>query len=176
MKELFSKLTWADYIALMALLRGLYVGYKSGFFQELLRVAAYAVTLGLTLYSYGFVASYLTLHTFLNESIANALAFGGVFIGIYIAIKILRTIITKMLKVGEGGAIQRFIGALTGGARWLVLLSFFFLLVDKAPFSELKNDVHERSLTGPYISKAAPSIIEFVSNFTSSLEKRASKG
>ena len=49
MKELISKLTCVDYIALVALLRGLYVGYRSGFFHELLRVASYLVTIVVTI-------------------------------------------------------------------------------------------------------------------------------
>ena len=169
MKELFSKLTWADYIALMAVLRGLYVGYKSGFFQELLRVAGYIVTLLLSLQFYRILASVLTLRTFLNESSARVIAFGALLVGVYIAVKIVRVIIAKALKVGEGGAGQRISGALVGAARLLVLLSFFFMLVDKTPLKELKMDVHERSLTGPYITKAAPAIFEFLSSVSPSL-------
>ena len=169
MKELFSKLTWADYVALMAVLRGLYVGYKSGFFQELLRLAGYVVTLILALCFQRVLASILTLHTFLNEPTAEVAAFTALLAGIYIGIKILRTILVKALKVGEGGAGQKIAGALVGAARLLVLLSFFFMLVDKTPLNELKTDVHERSLTGPYISQAAPMMFEFLSNTSADL-------
>ena len=169
MKELFSKLTWADYVALMAVLRGLYVGYKSGFFQELLRVSGYFVTLVVTLLFHRILASTLTLNTFLNESTATVVAFVVMLIGVYIAVKILRTIVTKMLKIGEGGAGQKIAGAFVGALRLLLLLSFFFMLVDKTPLKELKTDVHERSLTGPYISQAAPLMFDFFSQISPDL-------
>ena len=169
MKELFSKLTWADYVALMAVLRGLYVGYKSGFFQELLRVAGYVVSLVLALMFHGVLASILTLNTFLNEPSAKAIAFVASLVGIYVGVKILRVIVTKALKVGEGGAGQKIAGAVVGAARLLLLLSFFFMLVDKTPLKELKTDVHERSLTGPAISQAAPMVFEFLSHVSTNL-------
>lgn len=169
MKDLFSKLTWADYVALMAVLRGLYVGYKSGFFQELLRVAGYVVTLIVTLLFHRLLAATLTLNTFLNESSATVVAFVAMLIAVYIGVKILRVIITKALKVGEGGAPQKIAGAFVGALRLLVLLSFFFMLVDKTPLKELKTDVHERSLTGPYISQAAPMMFDFFSQISPDL-------
>ncbi len=169
MKELISKLTWADYVALMAVLRGLYVGYKSGFFQELLRVAGYIVTLVLALQFQEMLSSVLTLHTFLNEGTSNVIAFGSLLVGIYIAVKIVRVIVVKALKIGEGGSGQKIAGALVGVARLLLLLSFFFMLVDKTPLKELRTDVHERSLTGPSISQAAPMMFEFLAHVSPSL-------
>jgi uncharacterized membrane protein required for colicin V production len=166
LNEIASKLTWVDYIALAALLRGLYVGYKSGLFQELLRVAAYILSVLVTLQLFGFVAQHLTLHTFLNEGSAKAVAFSSVLAAVYMAIKILRAILVKTLKVGEGDTAQRIAGALLGGARLLVLLSFFFMLIDMTPLRELKTDLHERSLTGPHISMVAPQIFDFLSRFS----------
>ena len=176
MKEIVSKLTWVDYIALAALLRGLYVGYKSGIFQELLRVAAYIVAVALTAVLHGSVAQHLTLHTFLNEGSAKAVAFASVFVAMYMLLKIIRTVIVKALKVSEGGAGQKIMGALVGGARLLVLLSFFFMLVDMTPLNELKTDLHERSLTGPRIASVAPQIFEFVSRFSPEISFRKADG
>ncbi len=170
MNEIVSKLTWVDYIALAALLRGLYVGYKSGFFQELLRVAAYFLSVLITFQLYGLVAQHLTLHTFLNETSAKAASFAVVLVAVYLGIKILRTILVKMLKVGNGGVPQKIVGAALGGARLLVLLSFFFMLIDLTPLRELKNDVHERSLTGPHISQVAPQVFDFLGKFTPNVD------
>ena len=80
LKELISKLTWVDYLALIALLRGLYVGYRSGVLHELLRVAAYVVTILVTLYLFEPLAQYLTLHTFLNIESARAVGFIGALV------------------------------------------------------------------------------------------------
>ena len=159
---MLSKLTWVDYIAAAALLRGLYVGYKSGFFQEVLRIVAYVLTLVLTLEFQGMAGQYIALHSMLNEETSSLVAFVAVLVAVYGALKLLRMLMAKSLKLGDGGGGQKALGALVGGARLLVLLSFFFMVIDKMPMKELKTDVHECSLTGPYISQAAPVLYDFV--------------
>lgn len=169
MKEMLSRLTWVDYIALVALLRGLYVGYKSGFFQELLRIVAYVLTLLVTLLFHEVLAQQMILYTMLNEATSRAVAFGAMLVGVYIALKVVRTILAKVLKLEGGGGGQKVLGALLGGVRLLVLLSFFFMLVDRTPLKELKTDVHTRSLTGPYLSQAAPVLLDFASSLSPKL-------
>jgi uncharacterized membrane protein required for colicin V production len=168
LKELLSKLTWVDYIALVALLRGLYVGYKAGFFQELLKIVSYVVTMVLTLHFYEALAERLTVQSSLNESTARIAAFAMLLVGVYVILFVVRKVLVKMLKLGDGAA-QKVFGALVGGSRLLVLLSFFFMLVDATPLKELKTDVHERSLTGPTISQAAPALYGFLSNVSPEL-------
>ena len=166
LKELISKLTWVDYLALIALLRGLYVGYKSGVFHELLRVAAYVVTIVAALYVFEPLAQYLTLRTFLNIESARTIGFVGALILIYFLTKVARLILVKLLKPGVGGAINGFIGALIGGTRLLVLLSFLLMGIDHSPLSQLKTDIHTRSLTGPKIAQVAPMLVEFTSHLS----------
>ena len=169
MKELLSKLTWVDYIALAALLRGLYVGYKSGIFQETLRIVAYVLTLVLTLQFQEVAGQYIALHSMLNEETSRMVAFVAVLVAVYLVLKLVRILMIRSLKLGEGGGGQKVLGALMGGARLLVLLSFFFMVVDSMPLKELKTDVHERSLTGPTISQAAPILYDFIQQSTSKL-------
>jgi len=169
LKELFSKLTWVDYIAVAALLRGLYVGYKSGVFQETLRIVAYVLTLVLTLKFQETAAQYIAMHSMLNEETARMVAFVSVLVAVYLVLKLVRILMIRSLKLGEGGGGQKVLGALMGGARLLVLLSFFFMVVDSMPLKELKTDVHERSLTGPYISQAAPILYDFIQQSSAKL-------
>ena len=170
MKELLSKLTWVDYIAMAALLRGLYVGYKSGIFQEALRIVAYVLTLVLTLQFQETAAQYIALHSMLNEDTSRMVAFVAVLVAVYAALKLIRILMIRGLKLGEGGGGgQKALGALMGGLRLLVLLSFFFMVIDSMPLKELKADVHERSLTGPTISQAAPILYDFIQQSSAKL-------
>jgi uncharacterized membrane protein required for colicin V production len=166
LKELISKLTWVDYLALIALLRGLYVGYKSGVFHELLRVAAYVVTILATLFVFEPAAQYLTLHTFLNIESARAVGFIGALVLIYLLTKVVRMVLVKLLKPGPGSAMNGMIGAVIGSVRLLVLLSFVFMGIDHSPLSQLRTDIHTRSLTGPKIAEAAPVLVEFMSHLS----------
>ena len=162
MKELLSKLTWVDYIAALALLRGLWVGYKSGIFQEALRIVAYILTLVFALLFQGTVGQYIALHSMLNEQTSSTASFVGLLVLVYVALKFLRMVIVRTLKLGEGGGGQKVLGALMGAVRWMLLLSLFFMIVDSLPLKELKTDVHQRSLTGPIISRAAPILYDFI--------------
>ncbi len=166
MKDFVSSLTWVDWLALGALLWGLFIGSRSGIFKELLRFVVYVLALLGSYFLYQPIGEYLTLHTFLNDNSAKALAFAASVIALFILGKLLTMLILKMLKTSEKGAANRIGGALLGASRMLVLLSFVFLIVDHSPLSQLKKDLHSRSLTGPYLTPVAPTIVEFVTQFS----------
>ena len=169
LKEFISKLSWVDYIAMVALLRGFYTGYKAGFFHELLRVATIVVTLVVTMVFFEPMAQFLTLHTFLNLATARISGFCVLLVGAFLATKIVELVLVKVLRVSEGGVLNSLFGMVIGGARLLVLLSFLFIVVDICPVKQLQEDVHKRSLTGDKIAQVAPTLLEFFSQFSPKL-------
>jgi uncharacterized membrane protein required for colicin V production len=169
LKEFISRLTWVDYLAMAAVLRGCYVGYKSGFFPELLRIAAYLLTAVVTLRFRESVSQFLTLNTFLNASTAEAVALGGLIVGVFVLAKLISLLILKMLKLGEGGFFYRLIGLVLGGCRWVVLLSLAFMLISGSPLAPLRTDIKERSVSGPQIERVAPMLFDFLSSLSPQL-------
>ena len=169
MKEFISRLTWVDYIAAIACIRGFYVGYKAGFFPELLRIVSYLITVILAFRFYEPLAQWLTLKTFLNITMAGAVAFIAILVASFFLTLLIRKLLLKMLKVGDGGFFGRLIGLLLGGCRWIIFLSLLFMLIDRLPMTQLKTDVHSRSLTGPAISQVAPTLFEFLSTMSPEL-------
>ncbi len=169
MKELISKITWVDLIAALALVRGIYVGLRKGFFSELLRLLAYVGTLAAAIYLYKPAGEYLTLNTFLNERAARAVAFVVLFVLFYLATKLIVALLHKLLKVGEGGAVNRMLGAIAAVCRWVVILSLVLTLIDRSPLEPLKKDIHDRSITGQAISQVVPSLFEFMGTFSPQL-------
>ena len=176
MSEFISRLTWVDYIAVTAVLWGLYAGYKGGLFPEILKIAAYLVTAIVTFRFHEPLAQYLTLKTFLNDTTANALAYCALLLGVYFLLWLITTILLKLLKIGQGGFFYRFIGALIAGCRWVLLLSLAFMLIDNAPLlTPLKTDIHQRSVTGPKIAKIAPTLFDFLSTLSPQLAVQTKK-
>ena len=169
MTETISRLTWVDYVALIAVLRGLWVGYKSGLFPELLRIAAYLVTVIVTFRFHEPVAQYLTLKTFLNLTTATAVSFFLLLVSVFIVTKLLTMLFLKLLKVGEGGFFYRLLGAVLGVCRWIILLSLIFMAIDYSPLSPLKTDIHNRSVTGPKVALIAPTLFDFLSKLSPQL-------
>ena len=169
LKDFISRLTWVDCIAFMALLRGCYVGYRSGLFPELLRIAAYLITV---LVTFGFqepVAQFITLKTFLNFTTAKAVSFFLLLVGVFTVTKLLIMLLLKLLKLGEGGFFYRLLGLLVGACRWMVLLSLIFMAIEYAPLTPLKTDIESRSLVGAKVSGIAPMLFDFVSNLSPQL-------
>ncbi|MBI4432152.1 MAG: CvpA family protein [Candidatus Omnitrophica bacterium] len=169
LQEWIARLTWADYIALIAVLRGLYVGFRSGFFPELLRIVSYLITAIVTFHYHASLAQLLTLKTFLNEATAQAVAFGGLLIGVFLLTKGVTMLILKLLKVSEGGFLSRLVGGVVGACRWIVLLSLIFMLVGYMPLPSLNADIQNRSLTGRHVASAAPLIFDFLSKLSPQL-------
>ena len=163
MKEFFSALTWVDYVTFAALLRGAYVGYRSGFFPELLRIVNYVACLLAAIMFSGILGEYLTLKTFLNGTTAYAISFAAILIGVFVVGKIFRMLMMKLVKAGEGGLLNRVTGMLAAMVRWTVLLSFLFFVIEKSPLDQLKSDVHVKSYAGESISKIAPLMIDYLS-------------
>ena len=150
-------------MSLLAALWGLGIGFKDGFFKELFRVATYGVSLTAAWLFCDSLGQYLTLHTFLKESVARVIAFVVLLAGTLLGGKILCAILQKLLKTDHGGPASRLLGAALGVVRLIVLLSFFFMLIDWLPIAGLKTDLHQRSLSGPAISRIAPLALEFAS-------------
>lgn len=172
LKEALGRLTWVDYLALVAVLRGCYVGYRSGFFPELLRIASYLVT-SIVVYRYkDGAAEYLTLNTFLNHATATVVSLTVLAAAAFAACKAVTVLILKLLKLGEGGFVNRLIGMVFGACRWVVLLSLLFLVVEASPLEPLKKDIRERSLTGRKVASVAPLLFDFLSKLSPQLGVR----
>ena len=169
MKEMLSKLTWVDCLAVLAVLRGFWVGYRSGFFPELLRIIAYLATVLVTFHYHETLAQFLTLKTFLNYTTAGGLAFLALLVVVFSLTKIVTWFLLRMLKVGEGSLVYRILGMILGAARWVILLSLVFMLVDYSPIGPLKTDIRERSMTGARVARIAPMLFEFLSSLSPQL-------
>ena len=169
MKEYLTRLTWVDYLAILAVLRGFYVGYRSGLFPEVLRIAAYLFAAIVTLQFYAMLAEYLTLNTPLNAGTARVVAILGLLTVSFALAKFITWILQNLLKIGDGGFFYRLLGMTLGGARWILLLSFLFMLIDQTPIATLKTDIDKRSLSGPEIKRLAPILFDFLSGLSPQL-------
>ncbi|MBI3315777.1 MAG: CvpA family protein [Candidatus Omnitrophica bacterium] len=169
MKEFIASLTWVDYLTAIAVLRGGYVGFRSGLFPELLRIAEYVLTVVVAFRFYEPLAQFLTLKTFLNISTATTVSFSVLVVGVFLVAKLITMFLLKLLKVGEGAFFYRLAGLIFGACRWVVILSIAFMLVDHLPLHSLKTDIHDRSVVGPKVSKVAPMLFDFLSSLSPQL-------
>ena len=158
-----------DYIAAIAVLRGFYVGYRGGIFPELLRIASYLLSVLVAFYFYEPLGQQVTMRTFLNSTTSAAVAFLALLVAGFLLTKLVRMILMKLLKVGEGGFVLRLAGLLLGGLRWVILLSFVFMLIDHSPLEQLKKDIHVRSVVGGPVSQVGPLLFDFMAQLSPQL-------
>ncbi|MCG3176306.1 MAG: hypothetical protein MOGMAGMI_01254 [Candidatus Omnitrophica bacterium] len=166
MKDFFSRLTVVDYLLFAAIARGVYVGYRSGLIQELMRVLTYLAAAVVALRFNAEVAQYITMNSFLNLPSAKIVAAAALVGGGFLVARLVSIGILRMMKAGEGGPAVRTAGALIGACRWVLLVSIAFMLVERSPLTPLKTDISNRSLTGPYVSQVAPTVYEYLSTVT----------
>lgn len=169
MKEFISRLTWVECIAILAALRGCYVGYRAGLFYELLRIAGYLITVIVAFHCHSPFTKFLTLNTFLNEATASAVSLALLLGGVLLLWKLLMALLLRLLKIGDAGFAYRLAGAVCGACRWVILLSLIFMMIDHLPLKPLKVDIHERSFAGPVIARIAPSLFDFLSTLSPQL-------
>ena len=169
LKELIVRLTWVDYLVIIGILRGCYVGYKSGLFPEILRIAGYLVTVLVTFRYHEALAQTLTLKTFLNMTTASAVAFFLLLAGVFVVTKLITLLLLRLLKVGEGGFFYRLAGAVLGACRWVIILSLLFMLIEYLPLAALKTDIRSRSVSGNRVAEIAPTLFNFLSSLSPQL-------
>lgn len=155
-----------EYVALVAILRGLWVGGRSGFFLELLRIVSYLLTIVVTFQFQNWIADFLTVNTFMNESTANVVAIGVLFLGVLGLTKLITMLVVKVLKVSNSGGVNRLLGMTLGVVRWLIILSIAFMAINYTPMETLKKDINSRSMYGPKIGEIAPTLFDFLKNLS----------
>lgn len=168
-KEIFSQVTWVDFLVIVLALRGCYVGYKSGLLPEFLRIVSYIVTVVAAFSFQEEFTQYLTLNTFLNQATAKALSLVLLLTAFFILAKLALWIFLKFLKIGKGNALYNVLGMVVGCCRWIILLSLLFSVIDNLPFSGLKKDIHEKSVMGKPIAEVAPTLFDYLSTLSPTL-------
>ena len=116
-----------------------------------------------------FVGEYLTLHTALNETTAGAVAFCLIFIVVLGLLKVVMILLLRMLKVGDGGLLNKIVGMVLGSCRWLLILSLAFVAIGQSPLNTLKTDIEEDSVVGPQLVQVAPTLFGFLSSIAPEL-------
>lgn len=158
--DFLQTLSWIDYVIAAGIGRGVFVGYKSGGFIELMRYAVLFLTLAVLVAFTGTFASYVQGHTLLSADLSQktvVLLLGG------ITYLIFNTISGLILKVAsmDNNWPMKLIGITLGGLRWAILLSFALLAVNSLQLIVVGKDVLQQSRWGGAVEPIAPSIIDF---------------
>lgn len=121
-----------DYILLAPILFGIAHGLYRGFFRELVVIGCIVVAIFVSRYFGEFIAQFLAKTLDWNQSITKPISFAVIFVGALLGLKILAGLFTQISKAMTLSWLNRLLGGLLGGFKWLLitsvvvnLLSFF---------------------------------------------------
>ena len=162
MREFLSTFNWVDWVIIVGLLRGAWMGHKTGIFKELLRLMSYFVTL-FCIVQYAsrlvlYIQSYWPPFTGAWAEIAGGAAVG---VAAFLACKLVTMIICKLVKSGEG-FLYSFLGVFAGMTRWALVMSAVMMFLSQANFTLVAEDVENVSRLAPYIRPIAPTAFEYI--------------
>lgn len=163
MKEFISTLNWVDYVIIAAFLRGAFVGYKEGFFAEILRIVVYgASTIG-ALQLAPSVSPTIQSHLSFDEDLALTVSIVLVSIALFLMLRLIALILLKVVKTG-GGFLFNLLGLAVGIARWAVILSIAFMAVKQTHITVLYEDISVKSRFAQPIVPIAPTAYDYLSS------------
>jgi membrane protein required for colicin V production len=138
-------MNYLDIIISVSLLYGLIKGYSNGIIKEITNIISVFLAIYIGIHFSGLIHPYLHLDVLSDYSRAIPLiAFFIVFIAILIIIKSIGELIDRLTKLLALGLISRFLGAIFGMIKLLVICGFLLLLV--ADYGLIDKQIQKNSI------------------------------
>ncbi len=112
-----------DILIAVVLLVGMVKGAMGGFFRQVVSLVGFFVGLLVAFLFYGEVGDKLVPYVDGSLSVARALAFVLLWIGVPLGLSVLAYILTKVVETVQLGCLNRLAGALIGGLKYMVFFS-----------------------------------------------------
>ena len=122
-------MTKLDYILLAPIVFGIIYGGYRGFFKEMVALVCLIAAIFVSRYFGGAVAVFLSKTIGWQQNITRPVAFVLIFIASVFGLKFVAEILTKLAKIAAISWLNRLLGALLGGLKWLLITSIFLNLL-----------------------------------------------
>ena len=124
----FGIMNYFDLAIVILISIGIFRGFIKGLINEIFSlISLYLGIIGSINYS-NILASYIISYTKWNETTTNIICFLILFILIVFFVTAIAKLITKILKLAALGLLNRIIGSIFGGLKWLIILSGLALI------------------------------------------------
>ena len=142
---------------------GAFKGFSKGFIVEVASLIALILGLiGALLFSSSLE---ILLESFVdNDQIPPAgVLFALIFIAIIIGVNLLAKFLTRVLKIAALGGINRVLGAVFGGLKFVLIISTIFIIMDQFQFlfSMMNEDIMENSQFYEPVKKIGKYVFEW---------------
>lgn len=158
--DFLQTLTWIDYILVLGVARGAFVGFKSGGFVELLRWLVLCLTLAAVVSFSGTFTGFVQDHTLLSEGISRAAVIVVLGFLIFTVLRMLTQLILKFASMDNNWPMK-IMGTLLGALRWAVGISFAVFAMNSTQLFTIDKDDLSESRWGSAVQPIAPAIVDF---------------
>lgn len=162
------KFNWVDVVILLTVVRGIYVGYKSGLSQEFFRFLALIAAYYSALIFHADVARFIAEHSLIKEKWALLIAFIGVATFFFVLVIVLFKLLQKWVRLEFANNLNTYGGALAGGLRGLIIVSLILFALFFIPDQFVKRQIYTNSFLGYYAIEYTPNIYARLSKWISS--------
>lgn len=135
-------MTSIDYFLLLPIGFGLIYGLFRGFFKELADIICVLIAIFVARYFGEFVALLLSNFLGINAQITKPIAMIILFIATIWVVKLLATALTKLSEKVWVGWLNKLLGMLLGGLKWLLIVS---VVVNFLSFFYTKTNMEDRN-------------------------------
>ncbi len=150
-----------DIILLVPLLWGMIRGFLRGFILQLATIAAYLLGIMGAAHFSAFTADYLNVHWHWNPNHSGLIVFALLFIGIVVAVFFLGRVMSKAVKAGGLGIVDKLTGMVLGGMKFFLITGSLLFLVSQVSgtFAIIPKQYLEASVLAPYYIKGIKLIL-----------------
>ena len=132
-------MTFLTFIIVAPIAFGIAYGFYRGFFKELVGIIYIVVALFAARYLGAFVADILSSIFGWSLLVTKPISFILIFAATVVALKMMANILTKLSEIVVLSWLNRLLGALLGGLKWLLIvsivlnvISFFYKKIGRA--------------------------------------------
>lgn len=152
--EIIQSINWLDIAILLLLIRGIYLGIKTGLTSELFRFIGTALSLTLAVYWYSQAADILIANLDLPTWLAQFLCFTAITQLIGIIFRYTLILLLKVLNIQFVPPLEKPGGGLVGLARAVIVSGTLVLMLGFFPSDYLKESIYEKSYSGSFLVEA----------------------
>jgi uncharacterized membrane protein required for colicin V production len=157
--EILGRINWVDVLIIIIMIRISYGGFRDGLSHEIFPLIGALVILVSTLRYYKQIGSLLSQYMAnAPSSVTDSAGFVAMAVVAGFALKLIKIVVDKIIKVTWHPAIEKAGGLLAGVARATMAVSIVLIALSLLPLSYLQRSIRDRSLMGMYFLRVGPEI------------------
>jgi membrane protein required for colicin V production len=157
----FDGMNYLDIIICIPVAWGLYKGFMKGFILEVAMLFALLGAIWVAVNFSDFITCFAREKFGWNSTYLPVISFVSLFIGVLAGVFVLAKLLERSIDAASLGPVNKFLGALFGAFKFVLILSVVFFMIDavEKSYPLLSSDKKAKSLLYKPVALIAPVVI-----------------